>query len=118
MLFTGNKYFYYLGKHKRDITRSNNSIFAPSWALLRDYKAGAIDWPGYEARYLAEMRALFAKVPERFNELVDECVEMDIVLVCYEDTPKDGTSEDDIRCHRRLLADMLRKCAAKRRLMI
>ena len=119
MLFTGNKFHcFYLGRHNIDVTRTVGSSFAPSWDLLKAYKAGTIDWAGYEVRYRKEMRALYATAPRKFEELVDYCVDHDVILVCYEDTPKDGTSEDDIKCHRRLLADMLRKCAAKRGLTI
>ena len=107
MLFTGCKFDHHLGKLVVDITRSNGSFFAPSWGLLRDYKAKRIDWAEYEHRYTAEMGRAYAAKPGEFIKLIHLYQDTDIVMVCYE-----RGSEDTVQCHRRLLKAILRKIEA------
>ena len=66
---------------------------APTAEMLRDYRAGRIDWPAYETRFLALMRA------RRIEETVPREVLDDACLLCSEDQPH--------RCHRRLVAEYL-----------
>ena len=74
----------------------NGRVFAPSEGLLAAYKAGQVSWDGYERRYHLEMEALAQRSPDRFLSLLRR---PDVTLVCYEASP--------VRCHRRLLAEML-----------
>lgn len=68
---------------------------APGKALLADYRNKLIDWPGYEARYLAELDQ--AKVVQQLSgvSLEGAC------LLCAEETPE--------QCHRRLAAEWLQQ---------
>lgn len=75
--------------------------FAPSWALLKAAKSGALKFGEYELRYLSEMRDSY-----RVNRAAwDAVLSRDrVVLVCY--------CRDPDECHRGLLADILAKLGA------
>ena len=113
MLFTGNRFDKHPGKTVIDITATNRSPFAPSFGLLHDIKAGRIDWAEYERRYVEEARNWYRMNPQLFHDLIDQAHKSDIVLVCYE-----RGNEREVECHRRLLADILRKIAAKHNIVI
>lgn len=85
--------------------------FAPSWELL----APAIKlrqqgletestWQAYTASYTEEMRDSYRKHGEAWQRLLER---PRAVLCCYCDLAKHPG-----RCHRLLLAEMLRKCGA------
>lgn len=106
MLFTANRFDR--AAHRGtvlDVTRTTGSIFAPSPALLADYKAGRCDWPGYTRRYREEMRALWRREPQVFLDLVTQAAASDVTLTCWERAP-DG-DERRVQCHRRLLWEYL-----------
>ena len=92
-----------------DITRSpGRSPFAPSVRLLADYKAGRCGWEEYEDRYTAEQRGHYRRDPESWRRLIEQATAGDVTLVCYE-----RGEEDSVRCHRRLLREMLLAVAHK-----
>lgn len=66
---------------------------APTKDMLDDYRKRRIDWPAYEARFLALMRARRIEETIRRDDLDGGC------LLCSEDQPH--------RCHRRLVAEYL-----------
>jgi uncharacterized protein YeaO (DUF488 family) len=72
-------------------------ILAPSRELLRAFKDGVIDWPAYEPRYIAEMRA-----PEKQATLDDVAAMAErgaITIMCI--------CADESQCHRRLLRSII-----------
>ena len=84
-----------------DVTRKSGLPgFAPSWGLLTGYKAGRIDWPGYERRYTAEMRRSYQRDRGLWHEYASR---ERLVLCCYCYLPD--------HCHRRLLAGFLARVA-------
>ena len=96
-----------------EVSRTRRSFFAPSQALLDDYKAGRADWTAYERRYAAELRAEFAENPQPFLDLIDRAAREDVTLTCWE-----KGDEDTVRCHRRLSRDFLAELARERGLDI
>ena len=70
-----------------------SSTLAPTKDLLRDYRGGRVDWPGYEKRFLDLMRERRIE-----NTLPREAVD-EGCLLCSEDQPH--------HCHRRLVAEYL-----------
>ena len=66
---------------------------APTKELLAAYRKGEIDWPAYEARFLALMRE------RRIEKTLDPALLHDGCLLCSEDQPH--------QCHRRLVAEYL-----------
>jgi uncharacterized protein YeaO (DUF488 family) len=81
----------------RGISRERAGVYkrvlAPSRALLRAFKDGAIDWPAYRAAYLEEMRG-----PEQRAEidaLARAAQDGAVTVMC--------TCREDAQCHRALL---------------
>jgi hypothetical protein len=92
------------------VTRVAGSAFAPSAALLADFAAGRAGWRQLERRYTAEMRARYRADPQLWIDLVGQAAfgVGDVVLVCDECGPeRPGAGEAFVRCHRRLLKDLL-----------
>jgi len=108
-LRTGRKFARYPGATVVEVTRTKRSPFAPSQALLDDYKAGRATWTEYERRYTDEMRTAYRADPAPWRALIDLAAAGDVVLTCYE-----AGDEATVKCHRRLLATMLRAVAAAR----
>lgn len=81
---------------------------APSREMLRDYRTGALDWAEFTHRYRYQMEhdtngaMHYLRTVGRFTEWHGA-----ITLLCVEHCPRDGHDESDIRCHRRLLRDLL-----------
>jgi uncharacterized protein (DUF488 family) len=77
--------------------------FAPTAAMLADYRAGRLDWDGYAAAYRALIaeRGIEGDLPP--DQLDGAC------LLCSEHLPH--------RCHRRLLAEHLRRAVPGLRVM-
>ena len=69
-------------------------ILAPTWSLVRDYKAGEIT----EAQYRKEFIALLKRRNINFKHVVKE-LKNNSVLLCYE---KAGEF-----CHRRIVAQLI-----------
>ena len=78
---------------------------APSRALLAEYKHGDLPWDAFVQRYRAEV----APQLESLRRIAQWMIERNgpITLLCVEHCPRDGHDESDIRCHRRLLRDLL-----------
>lgn len=91
------------GIHVLDTTvKSGDKVFAPTWDMVRDVKAGVISEGAYTELYVRMMRNSYRHNRGRWLEVLN----MDAVaLSCY---CQAGTF-----CHRLLLADMFCKCAVK-----
>jgi uncharacterized protein YeaO (DUF488 family) len=72
-------------------------ILGPSRDLLRAYKDGAIDWPAYEAGYLAEMAADDRR--EEIRRLAELARAETVTVMCM--------CKDEAICHRRLLRELI-----------
>ncbi len=73
---------------------------SPSAELIKEWKAGSVDWSEFRKRYRAEFRdpekkKLLAELKETIRS------EGDVVLLCT-------CKEDEEHCHRHLLSSMLR----------
>lgn len=94
--------FQYRGDDRVDITRKpGESVFAPSWPLLREAKARMLEdaveaWKFYVPRYMDEMRHSWRDHRAEWAALV---ARDRVVLVCH--CAKPGM------CHRSLLAGIL-----------
>jgi uncharacterized protein YeaO (DUF488 family) len=76
---------------------------APSRALLREFKHEGLSWEEYVPRYLEEMARPEAMTQiERFAKLAES---KKITLICI--------CEDETRCHRSLLRDLIIDTAAR-----
>ena len=113
MLYTGRKFDKAPGRAKVEVTRTRNSPFSPSRALLDVYKAGDITWETFESRYMQEMRDLYATDPTTFHALVDRASREDVILTCWE-----KGDESTVLCHRRPLKHFLVDIARRRGLEI
>ena len=71
------------------------TALAPTQEMLDEYRKGHGTWSGYEATFLALMKA------RRVEDAVSKEVIADACLLCSEDKPE--------RCHRRLVAEYLRE---------
>jgi uncharacterized protein YeaO (DUF488 family) len=67
----------------------------PSLPLLTDYRKGKIDWPALAERYRQEM----AGRPEALAKAASLAKAGDVTLLC--------SCQDEKRCHRTLLKEML-----------
>jgi uncharacterized protein YeaO (DUF488 family) len=74
------------------VTRTANSVLAPSWGLLNDYKNGKIDWNQYEKRYVNEIARKEAVM--EMLRIVTLSKTNNVRLICYEKKPP---------CHRFIL---------------
>jgi uncharacterized protein YeaO (DUF488 family) len=111
MVYTANRFDK--ARHRGlviDVTRTRRSAFAPSPALLADFKAGRATWEQYEQRYRAEMRSFWQRDPDAFRALVALAAERDVTLTCW-----CRGDETTIHCHRRLLAGFLEAIANRER---
>lgn len=77
---------------------------APSRDLVRAFKDGAISWPTFKQRFLAEMKVEPAS--SEIDRLAAMATEGPITLMCM--------CEDERRCHRTLVAGLVEKAMAKR----
>jgi uncharacterized protein YeaO (DUF488 family) len=92
-----------------DITaKSGVRAFAPSWTLLGPYlekrRRGTLmdnDWTDYVLAYTAEMRLSYVQNTQSWSDLLSR---PRVVLTCY--------CTDPARCHRTVLAGILRKLGA------
>ena len=72
-----------------------------------------MSWEAFEARYMKEMRDLYASDPAPFHLLIDRAAKEDVVLTCWE-----KGDESTVHCHRRPLKDFLVEIAHRRGLEI
>lgn len=87
-----------------DTTIKNNpdSIFAPTWELVRGHKSGALSNEDYTTGYLEKMRKSYF---ERREEWLSFLSQDKVAILCF---CKSGAF-----CHRLLLVEILTKVAAK-----
>jgi uncharacterized protein YeaO (DUF488 family) len=72
-------------------------VLGPSRELLRGFKDGAVDWPEYERRYLAEMEGDTQRA--EIDELARIATTETITVMCV--------CKTDDQCHRRLLKRLI-----------
>ncbi len=80
------------------VTRSSNSILAPSWQLLRQYKSDKISFDEYIERYKKEILSRRSAIDLMFD-INHASKKHNIFLVCYE--------KDAKRCHRSILKELI-----------
>jgi hypothetical protein len=85
-----------------DVRRAAGSPFAPSARLEADYAAGRCGWRELERRYTEEMRTLYRRDRALWVDLVEQAALVDVTL-----TGGAPGDEATVRCHRRLLKDLL-----------
>jgi len=107
-LFTGKLEVYtaqyrYSGPNRLDITvKTGNPVFAPTWDMVKAFKAGALSEEKYTGQYIQLMRDSYRENKKEWLDLLDR---ERVVLVCF---CKSGEF-----CHRILLANILTKLGAK-----
>lgn len=95
--------YKYDGENRFDITvKSGYQMFAPTWPMVLDYKAGRITEKIYTDLYVRKMRKSYKMYKETWDWLLSQDK---IVLVCF-------CKAGDF-CHRLLLADILVKLGAE-----
>lgn len=88
-----------LGIAYHDITaKSGDSVFAPTWKMVNDYKRGIISKYEYTEQYLCLMRESFKLNKDYWLEFLNRDY---VVLACY--------CKKDEFCHRYLLLGILKK---------
>lgn len=83
-------------QHKIDLWMKQ---LAPSKELLFDWKKGRITWQEYEERFFNEMK----EQKEALDKVREMAFEQTVTFLCVER----GAPEDKIRCHRRLLKEII-----------
>jgi uncharacterized protein YeaO (DUF488 family)/endogenous inhibitor of DNA gyrase (YacG/DUF329 family) len=81
------------------------SAFAPSPELAADVATGRCGWRQLERRYTAEMREHYRADPELWIDLVEQAAVEDVTLAGEPRAPEGD--EGRVRCHRRVLYDLL-----------
>jgi uncharacterized protein YeaO (DUF488 family) len=103
VIYTSN--LKYTGMDRLNVSRAGKDVvgltFAPSWDLVRDWKAAKVDESGYRSRYMAEMRASYRKNKGAWLNILKRDV---VTFVCFE---KAGEF-----CHRLILAAIFEKLGA------
>jgi len=79
-------------------------VLAPSWRLLKAYKAGYISYQKFKERYLNEMRHLYRSTTI-LRSFAEECMKEPVVLCCY--------CKDDKFCARSILKAIIEKIIHK-----
>lgn len=89
------------GVEVQDTTvRSGNALFAPSWEMVRTYKAGELSEEEYTKQYYEKMRDSFRNNRDKWLALFQK---EKLALACY--------CGPDKFCHRLLLKAILLKIA-------
>lgn len=76
--------------------KTGDSVFAPTWELVRAIKSGMIDEREYTDQYLALMRGSYT---EHKNRWIGICNMSEVILACY--------CSAGSFCHRHILARCL-----------
>lgn len=103
-------HYGYADPDRLDVTRMRATMpglaLAPSWELLRPYKALAragqladVHWDAYRAAYVAEMRASYRRHRDAWRAIAARALADDVTLVCF--------CGDAARCHRSVAAALL-----------
>jgi uncharacterized protein YeaO (DUF488 family) len=88
---------------KREVVDEYNTALAPSRELLRVFKHEGLTWAAYVRRYLAEMRSETAQ--SGISRLRGLAASQRVTLMCI--------CEDESRCHRSLLRDLIASYAKR-----
>lgn len=78
---------------------------APTAEMLRLYRHGAWDWGAFARTYIGSHWWHKQAREEYIAGLI--ATHGALTLLCVEHCPRDGHDEGDVRCHRRLLRDLL-----------
>src|SRR4030042_3508322 len=93
----------YKGPDVYDVTVKSGDInFAPTWDIVRAWKAGEISWETYSQHYRELMLRSYKRNQRAWHELLDKGV---LTLLCY--------CRAGDHCHRYLLAEFLSKLGEK-----
>jgi uncharacterized protein YeaO (DUF488 family) len=93
----------YKGPDAYDVTVKSGDInFAPTWDMVKAWKAGEITWENYSQRYRELMLRSYKRNQRAWQEILEKGV---LTLLCY--------CRADDHCHRYLLADFLSKLGEK-----
>jgi hypothetical protein len=105
MLYTASRHDpdAYLGT-VLDVSRPA-SAFAPAADLQADVDSGRCGWLQLQRRYTAEMRERYREDPQLWVDLVEQAAVEDVTLVGEAQAPEGD--EGRVRCHRRVLFDLL-----------
>lgn len=74
------------------------NIFAPTWELVKDFKAGKISENQYTEKYMGLMRARYKNNKDIFQQLIQLALTENVALVCY--------CPPEEFCHRHLLKNI------------
>jgi uncharacterized protein YeaO (DUF488 family) len=85
--------------HFEIITRSWNSILAPSWELIERVKKEKLSFSEYRTFLIGEFRENTEKVRLELKRLKRIAMERILFLVCYEKDPNN--------CHRSIVKDLV-----------
>lgn len=93
----------YKGPDAYDVTVKSGDInFAPTWDIVKAWKAGKITWENYSQCYRELMLRSYKRNQRAWQEILEKGV---LTLLCY--------CRADDHCHRFLLADFLSKLVEK-----
>ncbi len=100
-LYTGR--VTYVGFDKLDVTVKGQHPFgrhfAPTWEMVREYRAGRLSQADYTTQYIQLLNAIPKDIVKRLIKLA---IVTDITLCCYEQPGE--------FCHRHLLYNWLMEC--------
>ena len=94
------------GMTREQVAAEHVTALAPSVELLSGFKARRVAWPVYEERFRDEMRRPAAQAALAALRAADAAGEV-ITLLCECRVGPEG--EDEIRCHRRVLLELLQE---------
>lgn len=71
------------------------NIFAPTWDMVGDFKAGRISEKQYTEKYIQLIRSRYKRNKDIFHQLIDTALTQNVALVCY--------CPPETFCHRHLV---------------
>lgn len=74
------------------------NIFAPTWEIVNEYKAGKISENAYNMQYMELMRSRYPQNKKVFQQLIQKALQESVALACY--------CEPGEFCHRHLLKNI------------
>mgnify|MGYP000960046228 CR=1 FL=1 len=74
------------------------NIFAPTWEMVNDFKAGKISENAYTKQYMELMRTRYPRNKSIFRQLIQKALQNNVALACY--------CEPGEICHRHILKDI------------
>ena len=101
MLYTAQ--YRYSGPDRLDITAKSKDpvgkLFAPTWDMIKDLKAGKITEKQYRAMYHVILMSRWEHYGLELTEISNKAKYQDLTLVCF--------CPSDAFCHRYLLMELL-----------